>query len=97
MGRSVKRGPFLYSPCSKRIQEMRQSGEKAIFEDLEPRLHEFSRTSSDTPSPCTTGASTCRFMSPRIWLDISWANSASTRTFPGPCRLQEFQHRQVAA
>ncbi|MFR6186328.1 MAG: 30S ribosomal protein S19 [Lawsonibacter sp.] len=39
MSRSIKKGPFCAPELLKRVDEMNQTGEKKVPEDLEPRLH----------------------------------------------------------
>ena len=61
MGRSVKKGPFVAPELIKRVVEMNEKGEKKVLK-TGPALPRSSRSSSVTPSRCTTAASMFRCM-----------------------------------
>ncbi len=60
MSRSAKKGPFIDDHLTKKIDAMNQVNDKKVVRTWSRRSTIHRRTSSATPSPCTTDASSSR-------------------------------------
>ena len=83
MSRSIKKGPYIQPVLLKRVPSDERAAREESSEDLVARFHHFPGLRRPYRSPCTTAASMCRSISPRIWSATSSAKFAPTRTFRG--------------
>ena len=91
MPRSLKKGPFVDDHLLKKVDDLNDQGREERRQDVVAAAPRSSPTWSATPSPCTTGASTCPCTSPSRWSATSSASSrrpARSATTPArrrPC------------